>query len=95
MQFKIKTNSDNKPERFKARLVAKGYKQEQGIDYDETFAPVVKIQSLRLLLAIAINEGLYLNHIYITTAFLNGEIKENIYIEPQKALMKLFQIIMC
>lgn len=56
--FKIKYNSNNEPERYKARLVAKGFDQEAGIDFNETFAPVVKIQSIRLLLAIAINEGL-------------------------------------
>jgi hypothetical protein len=65
--FKIKRNSIDKPERFKARLVAKGYDQELGIDYHETFAPVVKAQSLRLLLAIAINERYKIHHVDIST----------------------------
>ena len=80
--FKIKRNSNNEPERFKARLVAKGYNQEHGIDYEETFAPVVKQQSLRLLLAIAINQGLIIHQIDISTAFLYGELEEDIYVEP-------------
>lgn len=72
----------NQPEWYKARLVAKGYNQEQGIDYDDTFAPVVKQQSLRLLLAIAVNEKLIAHQIDISTAFLYGELDEDIYMEP-------------
>ena len=68
--FKIKRDSKNNPERFKARLVAKGYDQEQGIDFNETFAPVIKQQSLRLLLSIAVNENFHIHHIDISTAFL-------------------------
>ena len=84
--FKIKRNSKNEPERYKARLVAKGYDQEKGIDYDETFAPVFKQQSLKLILAIAINEGLTIHQIDISTAFLYGELKEEIYIDPPEGL---------
>ena len=63
--YKIKKNSNNEPERFKARLVAKGYNQEHVIDYEETFAPVVKQQSIRLMLAIATNEKLIVHQIDI------------------------------
>ena len=77
--FKIKKDINNNPVRYKARLVAKGYEQEQGIDYNETFAPVVKIQSLRLLITIAVNEGLEIHHIDISTAFLYGELTEEVY----------------
>jgi hypothetical protein len=80
--FKIKLNSDNKPERFKARLVAKGYNQEHGIDYNETFAPVIKHQALKLFLAIAVNEEKEVHQIDISTAFLNGELEEEVFIEP-------------
>jgi hypothetical protein len=89
--FKIKRDSKNKPERFKARLVAKGYDQEKGIDYNETFAPVVKQQSLRLLLAIALNENFEIHHIDISTAFLNGLIEEEIYIDPPEGLKDKFK----
>ncbi|CAF0996295.1 unnamed protein product [Brachionus calyciflorus] len=80
--FKIKRNAKNEPVRYKARLVAKGYDQEMGIDYQETFAPVVKLQSLRLLIAIAVQEGLKMHHVDISTAFLYGDIDEEIYIDP-------------
>ena len=79
--FKIKRNNENKPERFKARLVAKGYDQKEGIDYTETFSPVVKHEAIKLLLAIAINEGLKIHHLDISTAFLYGKIDETVYIE--------------
>ena len=75
--FKIKKDSNNSPVRYKARLVTNEH--EQGIDYNETFAPVVKIQSLRLLITIAVNEGLEIHHIDISTAFLYGELTEEVY----------------
>jgi hypothetical protein len=78
--FKLKRYSNNNISRFKARLVAKGFQQEEGIDFTETFAPVVKLQSLRLLLAIGLNENLLAFHLDISTAFLFGEIEEDIYI---------------
>jgi hypothetical protein len=82
--FKIKTNINNEPEMYKARFVAKGFDQEEGIDYKETFAPVVRIQAIRLLIAIAVNEGLKIHHVDICTAFLNGTLEEEVYIEPPK-----------
>ena len=89
--FKIKRDCRNNPERFKARLVAKGYDQEKGRDYNETFSPVVKHQSFRLILAIAINENLLVHHIDISTAFLYGKIDEEVYIEPPDGLKDKFK----
>ena len=63
-------------------MVAKGYDQRYRIDNYETFAPVVKIQTLRTILAIAANCDLKVHQIDIDTAFLNGELNEDIYIEP-------------
>ena len=79
--FKIKRNHKNEAERFKARLVAKGYDQQYGIDYFETFSPVVKFQTLRSIFAISANIGLKIHQIDIDTAFLNGNLEEEVYIE--------------
>lgn len=55
--FKIKKKSDGTIDRYKARLVAKGFQQRYGIDYEDTFSPVVKIATVRLVLSIAISKG--------------------------------------
>ena len=93
--FKVKRNADNKPERYKARLVAKGYSQEYGIDYYETFAPVVKIQTLRTLFAIAAQKDLIVHQIDIDTAFLNGELEEETYVEPPPGITKFDENKVC
>ena len=72
--------------RFKARLVAKGYSQKQGIDYHETFAPVIKYQSLRLILSIATERNMAVHQMDVKTAFLNGELEEEIYMEVPEGL---------
>jgi len=67
--------------RNKARLVAKGYNQEEGIDYGETFAPVSRLEAVRLLLAFACMSGFKLFQMDVKSAFLNGIINEEVYIE--------------
>ena len=70
--------------RHKSRLVAKGYSQKEGVDYHDIFAPVVKHVSLRLLLSIVVNHDLELEQLDVKTAFLHGDIEEEIYMEqPQ------------
>lgn len=79
--YKIKKDSNGIPQRYKARLVAQGFTQQYGIDYDEIFAPVVKNTTFRTQLSIAGKRKLILKHWDAKTAFLNGELKEIIYMK--------------
>jgi transposase InsO family protein len=79
--FKVKTNADGSLERFKARLVAKGCAQQEGVDFEEVFAPVSKHATLRALLAVTAALDLELHHLDIKTAFLNGELEEDVYMK--------------
>ena len=67
--------------RNKARLVAKGYNQEEGIDYDETYAPVARLEAIRLLLAFACIMDFKLFQMDVKSVFLNGYIEEEIYVD--------------
>jgi hypothetical protein len=67
--------------RNKARLVAKGYSQVEGLDFSETYAPVARLESICILLAYATYHGFKLNQIDVKSAFLNGPIKEEVYVE--------------
>ena len=65
----------------KSRLVAQGYNQQEGIDYDETYAPVARLEAIRLLIAIASYKGFNLNQMDVNIAFLNGVLQEEVYVK--------------
>lgn len=77
--FNLKWNSDGTIAKYKARLVARGYLQQYGLDYDETFTPVVKFTTIRLLLALAMNCGWVLKQLDVGNAFLPSILKEEVY----------------
>ena len=86
--FAIKTNV-NSEVRYKARLVAKGFLQKEGIDYFETFAPVIRYESVRILLAIAAKEDYEIMKFDVKTAFLYGNLQEDIYMQqPEGYIME-------
>jgi hypothetical protein len=79
--FRNKQDEHGVVTRNKARLVAKGYSQVEGLDFDETFAPVARLESIRILLAYATHHGFKLYQMDVKSAFLNGPIKEEVYVE--------------
>ncbi|CAN6447769.1 unnamed protein product [Victoria cruziana] len=79
--FKVKTKSDGTLERFKARLVVKGYAQEYGLDYDETFAPVATMTSIRTLISVASIKKWPIFQMDVKNAFLNSVLKEEVFMD--------------
>ncbi|WVZ75489.1 hypothetical protein U9M48_023535 [Paspalum notatum var. saurae] len=78
--FKNKQGEDGMVVRKKARLVAQGFYQKEGIDYEETFAPVARLEAIRILLAFAASKGFKLQQMDVKSAFLNGFIEEEVYV---------------
>jgi hypothetical protein len=79
--FRYKYDENGNVNRYKARLVAKGFSQEYGIDYLETFSPVVRLGTLRTVLAFALQKKMHIHQMDVTTAFLNGYLMEDVYMK--------------
>lgn len=86
--LKIKHDQNGNVDRYKARLVAKCYNQILGIDYEENYSPVAKNISLRSLLTLCGSLKYNVKHVDIKTAFLNGDIKEDVYVKQPKGFVK-------
>nr|GFA84703.1 putative ribonuclease H-like domain-containing protein [Tanacetum cinerariifolium] len=88
--FTIKYKPDVTIEIYKARLVAKGYTQTCGIDYSETFSPVAKINTIRVIISVVANKGWPLHQFDVKNVFLHEEIKEEIYMEAPHGFTNSF-----
>ncbi|KAE8703963.1 hypothetical protein F3Y22_tig00110462pilonHSYRG00425 [Hibiscus syriacus] len=82
--FKIKRNGDDQVERYRARLVVKGYAQKEGIDFNEIFSPVVRLTTVRVVLAMCTTLDLHLEKLDVKTSFLHGNLEEEIYMLQPK-----------
>ena len=85
--YKTKLDSQGNVERYKARLVAKGFTQREGIDYNETFSPVSCKDSFRIIMALVAHYDLELHQMDVKTAFLNGDLEENVYMAQPKGFV--------
>ena len=79
--YKVKQAADKSVEKYKARFVAQGFSQIEGIDYEETFAPVARYSSIQTILALSAQMGWHIHQMDVRTTFLNGVIEEEVYIE--------------
>lgn len=86
--YKIKPSINGNPARYKARLVARGFEQQDGIDFIDTFAPVVRWETIRILVAIAIHLNWPIHQLDVLTAFLNGILREEVYMRQPLGFIK-------
>jgi hypothetical protein len=85
--FKKKLRPDSNIERYKARLVIKSYLEKEGEDFFDTYSPVARLTTIRVLLSLAVSHGLLIHQMDVKTTFLNGELDEEIYIEQPAGLV--------
>ena len=78
--FKLKKDELGVVIKHKARLVAHGFVQQEGIDYDDAFTPMARMESVCVLLSLAAQEGWQVDHMDVKSAFLNGNLKEEVYV---------------
>jgi len=79
--YKVNKTADESVEKYKARFVARGFSQIEGIDYEETFAPVARYSSIQTILALSVQMGWHIHQMDVKTIFLNRVIEEEVYIE--------------
>ena len=85
--LKKKLKPDGTIDKYKARLVAKGFKQKENIDFFDTFSPVTRITSIRVLISLASIHNLLIHQMDVKTAFLNGELDEEIYMDQPEGFV--------
>ena len=85
--FKIKKDPQGNVIKHKALLVAKGYAQREGIDFEEVFAPVARMETVRVLVALTAHRGWHVHHMDMKLAFLNGELAEKVYVRQPEGFV--------
>ena len=85
--FRKKYHTDNTLHSYKARLVAKGFQQKEGIDYFDTYAPIAKITSIRIIFSLASIYNLHVHQMDVKTAFLNEDLNEEVYMEQPEGFV--------
>jgi len=93
--FKIKQGANGEVECYKARLVARGFTQTYGVDYNETFVPITKLTSIHYIVALVALENMEIHQMDVKTAFLNGELKEEIYTEQPQGFVHQGEHLVC
>jgi hypothetical protein len=93
--FKIKHGVDGEVERYKARLVARGFTQTFEVDYNKTFAPVVKFVSIRCILTLAAIEDMEIHQMDVKTTFFNGDLEKEIYMEQPEGFTQEGEHLVC
>ena len=93
--FKKKLKADGSIDKFKARLVAKRYTQKEGIDYFDNYSPVTRLTIIRILIAMASIHKLIVHQMNVKTAFLNGDLDEEIYLDQPEGFVVQGQEIKC
>jgi hypothetical protein len=94
--YKIKRKHDGSVDRFKARLVAKGFKQRHGIDYDDTYSPVIKPTTIRVILSLTMMQGWHMRQLDVDNAFLHGYLEDEVYmVQPLGYVDKSFPTHLC
>lgn len=93
--FKTKRDTEGQVEKYKARLVARGHIQKVGIDYEEIFAPVTRYEIIRTLLAAAIEEEMYVDQMYVISAYVQGNLSDEVFMEQPQTFIEGNPEIVC
>ena len=87
MSLQEETWPDGTVDKYEARLVAKGFTQQKGVDFFDTYSPVARISSIRILLALASIHNMFIHQMDVKTAFLNGDLEEEIYMDQPEGFI--------
>lgn len=86
--YKFKFKADGSIDKYEARLATQGYSQKEGIDYEDTFSHVAKLNTIRVMIALDTKHNWKIHHLDVKSSFLNGELKEEVYLVQPKGFVK-------